>query len=104
MVFEGNPEYGVDLQPIDFAGVARACGAAGFAVDDPARVEGVLREAFAVPGPAVVEATIDPNEPPMPGHATLEQAWHFAKSLIRGEKYRKDIIKTVLENAAREVV
>jgi pyruvate dehydrogenase (quinone) len=104
MVFEGNPEYGVDLQPIDFAGVARACGAAGFAVDDPARVEGVLREAFAVPGPAVVEATVDCNEPPMPGHATLEQAWHFAKALVRGEKYRKDVIKTVLEDTIREVV
>jgi pyruvate dehydrogenase (quinone) len=104
MVFEGNPEYGVDLQPIDFAGVARACGAAGFSVDDPAQVEGVLREAFAVPGPAVVEATVDANEPPMPGHATLDQAWHFAKSLIRGEKYRKEIIKTVLEDTIREVV
>ncbi len=104
MVFEGNPEYGVDLQPIDFAAVARGCGAAGFSVDDPDRVEGVLREAFAVPGPAVVEATVDCNEPPMPGHATLEQAWHFAKALVRGEKYRKDILKTVLENTVREVV
>lgn len=104
MVFEGNPEFGVDLHPIDFAAVARACGAAGFAVDDPERVEGVLREAFAVEGPAVVEATVDANEPPMPGHATLEQAYHFAKALVRGEKYRKDIIKTVLENVVREVV
>ncbi|HEY1378894.1 MAG TPA: thiamine pyrophosphate-dependent enzyme [Gemmataceae bacterium] len=104
MVFEGNPEYGVDLQPIDFAAVARACGAAGFAVDDPARVEDVLREAFAVQGPAVVEATVDCNEPPMPGHATLDQAYHFAKALVRGEKYRKDIIKTVLEDKVREVV
>src|SRR5215831_8613071 len=27
MVFEGNPEFGVDLQPIDFAGIAMKCGA-----------------------------------------------------------------------------
>jgi pyruvate dehydrogenase (quinone) len=104
MVFEGNPEYGVDLQPIDFAGIARACGAAGFSVDDPALVGDVMRQAFAVQGPAVVEATVDCNEPPMPGHATMDQAWHFAKALIRGEKYRKDIIKTVLEDTIREVV
>ena len=32
MVFLGNPEYGCDLQPIDFAGVARACGVAGFTI------------------------------------------------------------------------
>src|SRR5262249_32144921 len=29
MVFLGNPEYGVELQPIDFAAFARACGATG---------------------------------------------------------------------------
>jgi hypothetical protein len=40
----------------------------------------------------------------MPGHVTLDQTWHFAKSLIRGEKYRKEIIKTVLEDTIREVV
>ena len=29
MVFLGNPEYGCDLQPIDFAAFARACGGHG---------------------------------------------------------------------------
>src|SRR5207302_1716493 len=32
MVFLGNPEYGCDLQPIDFAMVAEACGATGLTV------------------------------------------------------------------------
>ena len=104
MAFEGNPEYGCDLHPIDFAAVARACGAGGFSVDDATQVEEVLGQAFAYDGPALVEATVDPNEPAMPGHVTMDQAWHFAKSLIRGEKYRKDIIKTVLEDKVREVV
>ncbi len=104
MVFEGNPEFGVDLQPIDFAAYARACGAGGFTVDDPAKVEEVLAAAFAHPGPALVEAVVDPNEPAMPGHATLDQAWHFAKALVRGEKYSKAIIKTVLEDKVREVI
>jgi pyruvate dehydrogenase (quinone) len=104
MAFEGNPEFGCDLQPIDFAAVARACGAGGFSVDDPEKVEEVLGQAFAHDGPALVEATVDPNEPAMPGHVTMDQAWHFGKSLIRGEKYRKDIIKTVLEDKVREVV
>jgi thiamine pyrophosphate-dependent acetolactate synthase large subunit-like protein len=27
---EGNPEFGVELQPIDFTAFARACGAAGY--------------------------------------------------------------------------
>src|SRR5262249_9906570 len=104
MVFEGNPEFGVDLQPIDFAAFARACGAAGFTLDDPAQAESTLRAALEHDGPALVEAVVDANEPPMPGHATLEQAWHFAESLARGEKYRWEILKTVVENKVREVI
>ena len=104
MVFEGNPQFGVDLQPIDFAAYARACGAAGFTVDDPAHVDDILQQAFAVEGPAVVEAVVDPNEPAMPGHVTMDQAWNFAKSLVRGEKDRVEIIKTILKDKVREVV
>ncbi len=104
MVMEGNPQFGVDLQPIDFAAYARACGAGGFSVDDPAKVEETLRAAFAHPGPALVEAVIDANEPPLPGHATMDQAWNFAKSLVRGEKDRAEIIKTLLKDKIREVV
>ena len=51
MVFEGNPEFGVDLQPIDFAAYARACGAAGFSVDDPTKVESVLATSHGTSGP-----------------------------------------------------
>jgi pyruvate dehydrogenase (quinone) len=104
MVFEGNPEFGVDLQPIDFAAFARACGAGGFTVDDPQKVESVLAEAYAHPGPALVEAVVDPHEPAMPGHVTMTQAWRFAQSLLRGEKDGMQIIKTVLEDRIREVV
>ncbi len=104
LVFEGNPQYGVELHPIDFAGVGLACGIAGFTVDDPAEVPAVLEQAFAHNGPAIVQAVIDQNEPPLPGKITTEQAWHFAKALARGEKDRFDIIKTVLEDKVREVI
>ena len=104
LAMEGNPQYGVQLHPIDFAAFARACGAAGFSVDDPAHVPDVLRQAFAVPGPAVIEAMVDPAEPPLPGKITIDQAWQFSKALARGQKDRWDIIKTVVENKIREVV
>jgi pyruvate dehydrogenase (quinone) len=104
MVLEGNPQFGVELQPIDFAGVAMACGAAGYTIEEPAQAEAVLREALAHPGPAVVQAVVDPQEPPMPGKITTDQAWEFAKALARGEKGRWEIIKTVAENKVREVI
>ena len=100
---EGNPEYGVDLHPIDFAMFARSCGVAGFSLDDPAKVGVVIRKAFDTPGPAVIEALIDPNEAPMPGHISSAQAWNFAESMMRGEKDRWDIIKTVVENRIRRI-
>ncbi|HKC73309.1 MAG TPA: hypothetical protein VKF37_03805 [Chloroflexota bacterium] len=51
-------------------GLRQVCGAAGFRFDDPAQAEAVLREAFAHPGPAVIEAVVDPNERPLPGKIT----------------------------------
>ncbi len=104
MAQEGNPEYGVDLQPIDFAGYARCCGAAGFSIEDPKNAESTLRQALAHPGPAVIEAVVDPNEPPLPGNISAEQALHFAEALGKGDKDRWKIIKTVLEDKVREVV
>src|SRR5437016_4316238 len=59
MVFLGNPEYGVDLQPIDFAAVAHACGGAGFSVEDPRQCGVVVEEFLNAPGPALLEATVD---------------------------------------------
>ncbi len=104
MILEGNPEFGVELQPIDFAKVAEACGARGFTLEHPAEAERVLREALAHKGPSLVEALVDPNEPPMPGKATTEQALHFAKALLRGQKDAVKIIKTIALDKIREVV
>ena len=104
MVLDATPQFGVQLQPIDFAAYARSCGAGGFTVDQPAEVASVLRQAFAHPGPAIVEAVVDPNEPPLPGKITTEQAWHFAEALAKGEPDRWNIIKTVIENKVREVI
>jgi pyruvate dehydrogenase (quinone)/pyruvate oxidase len=105
MVFLGNPEYGCDLDPnIDFALFAKACGAAGFAIKDPKKCGGIIEEALNTPGPVVIEAYVDPNEPPMPGKVKPEQALHFAESLARGTPERGKILKTVFKDKVREMV
>jgi pyruvate dehydrogenase (quinone) len=101
---EGNPQFGVQLQPIDFAGFAMNCGAAGFTIDRPGDAESMLRKALAHPGPAVIQAVVDPNEPPMPGQISTEQAMKFAEALLKGQKDAWKIIKTVMEDKIREVV
>src|SRR5947199_6567525 len=79
MVFLGNPEFGCELHPIDFAAFARACGGTGFTIVEPRECEATLREAFATRGPVIVEAVVDPFEPPMPAKATFDQSWQLAK-------------------------
>jgi pyruvate dehydrogenase (quinone)/pyruvate oxidase len=104
MVFLGNPEYGCELSPIDFAAFARACGGSGFSTDDPEKCGAVLDEALATPGPALVEAVVDPYVPPMPANITAEQAKNFAEALIKGQPAASKIVRTVLKDRIRELV
>ncbi len=104
MVFLGNPEYVCDLKPVDFAGIARACGAEGISIDDPSQCESALDRAFATPGPVVIEAVVDEFEPPMPPKVKLEQALHFAESLAKGEPNRTKIALTALSDKVREMI
>ncbi len=104
IVMEANPEFGIDLQPIDFAAVAKSCGIGGFNLERAEDAESVLREALSYPGPALVDAVVDPNEPPMPGKIKTEQAVHFAEAMARGDKKAGKIIQTVLEDKVREIL
>jgi thiamine pyrophosphate-dependent acetolactate synthase large subunit-like protein len=104
IVFLGNPEYEVALQPIDFVKFAEACGGVGYRCEKPDEVRPALEMAFASPGPAIIEAVVDPFEPPMPPAATLKQAMNFAKGLIRGEPNAGEIISTVFKDKVRELI
>lgn len=104
MVFLGNPEYGCELHPIDFALVAQACGGTGLTVDDAADCGSIIDQAFQTPGPVLVQAIVDPFEPPMPANITMSQAAKFAESLARGEPNRVKIAMTALSDRVRELV
>ncbi|GJL62924.1 MAG: pyruvate oxidase [Nitrospirales bacterium] len=104
MVFLGNPEFGCDLHPIDFSAFAKACGGKGFTIDDPKECGDMLDIALATPGPVIVEAIVDPFEPPMPPKVTFEQASKFAQSLARGEPNREKIALTVISDKVRELI
>jgi pyruvate dehydrogenase (quinone)/pyruvate oxidase len=103
MVFLGNPEYVCELQPIDFATVARGFGLKSYTIEDPAECVGTLREALAAPGPVLVEAVVDPHEPPMPPKIKLRQAERFAEALAKGTPARGKIALTVASDTVREL-
>jgi pyruvate dehydrogenase (quinone)/pyruvate oxidase len=106
MVFLGNPEYAVDLAPIDFVKFAEACGAIGFRIDDPKECGAILDGALAanVNGPVLIEAVVDPFEAPMPAKVTFDQAVKFAESLARGEPNTKKIVATQVADKVRELI
>jgi pyruvate dehydrogenase (quinone) len=55
------------------------------------------------PGPVVVDAIVDPHEPPMPPKVTMDQAKHFAEALLRGTPNREKIALTAVSNSVREL-
>jgi pyruvate dehydrogenase (quinone)/pyruvate oxidase len=73
---------------------SRACGAAGLTVEDPEECGAVV----------VVEAVVDPFEPPMPPKVSLDQAAKMAKALARGEPNRGRIALTIASDRVRELI
>ena len=104
MVFLGNPEYGCDLHPIDFAAFAHACGGVGLTIEDPHDCGRIVEQALNTPGPVIVQAVVDPFEPPMVPKATLKQAAGLAEALLRGEPNREKIFATILRDKVREMI
>jgi len=103
MVFLGNPEYGVSLQPIDFVRFAEACGAVGFRCEEPNDVRPALEAMLLADGPALCEAVVDPYEPPMPARVKAKQALRMAESLAKGEPNRGRIALTLFRNKVQEL-
>ena len=104
MVMNGNPEFGVKLEPIDFVKIAEACGGIGFSIDNPKNCGDTLQKALNTPGPVLIEAVVDPFEPPLPPKATYKQGKHLAKSLIKGEPNREKIAWTIASDKVRELI
>lgn len=100
----GYPEFGVRFsERLDFAPWAHACGALGIRVDKVDELEQALRDAFAAPGPALVDVSVNPDEPPMPGKVDYEQAKGFVKSFLAGQPRRATIASTLFRDKIREL-
>jgi pyruvate dehydrogenase (quinone)/pyruvate oxidase len=104
MVFLGNPEFGCELEPIDFARIAEGCGIKAITIDDPGRCGEQLREALATPGPCLIEAVVDPYEPPMPPKIEAKQAIHMAEALAKGTPHAMKTALTLASDTVRELV
>ncbi len=98
MGFLGNPEFGVEFSPIEFAKFAEACGGKGYVVNDPYEVKSKIHQAMKEKKPTIIEAYVDPFEPPMPPKVEIEFVNNLAKSFAKGQPYSRRIGLTLFRN------
>jgi pyruvate dehydrogenase (quinone) len=79
----GFVDTGCDLKNPNFAAMANAMGIKGVRVEHPSELEGALREAFAHPGPALVDVVSARQELVMPPVTTVDEAYHFGLFMLR---------------------
>ena len=89
---------------VDYASFAADLGLYALAVDDPDEVGSAWERALASDRPTVLDFHVDPNVPPIPPHATFDQAISTAESLLKGDEDRWSVIKEGLKTKAQELL
>ena len=97
----GIPPYGTKFKNPNFAEVAETLGITGFRLEQAAEVRSLVEQFLDTPGPALLDAVVDPNALALPPHATLGEAENFSLSLAKQaiEGNLDDVIATVRDNA-----
>jgi pyruvate dehydrogenase (quinone) len=103
---EGAPKFTESQQipDISYESFARSLGLHGIAVDEPGQVGPAWDQALAADRPTVLDVRTDPSIPPIPPHATFEQAKDAAKALLKGDPDGWSVLKEGLMTKAREIL
>ncbi|RQS28932.1 thiamine pyrophosphate-requiring protein [Burkholderia sp. Bp8992] len=93
-VMEGDPKFDASQQipNVPYYRFATLLGLKGIYVDDPEQLGAAWDEALASDRPVVLEVKSDPEVPPLPPHVTLQQAKHFAETLVKGDAREGNVI------------
>ena len=93
-VMEGDPKFVASQQipNVPYYRFATLLGLKGIYVDDPEQLGAAWDEALAADRPVVLEVKSDPEVPPLPPHVTLQQAKHFAETLVKGDPREGSVI------------
>jgi pyruvate dehydrogenase (quinone) len=101
---EGAPKFAESqtLPDVDYAAFARSLGLGGINVDKPDEVGPAWDAALAADRPTVLDVRTDPSIPPIPPHATFEQAKDAAKALLKGDENRRSVIVEGVKTKVQE--
>ncbi|MCO8277991.1 ubiquinone-dependent pyruvate dehydrogenase [Actinoplanes sp. TRM 88003] len=96
----GVLNFGTGLTNPNFADVANAVGLYGRRVEHPGELENALKDAFAHPGPALVDVVTEREEIALPPKVSFEQAKGFAlwatRSILNGSGH--DVLQVASAN------
>ena len=103
---EGAPKFTESqrLPDVSYEGFARSLGLGGIAVDKPEQVAAAWDQALAADRPTVLDFRTDPDVPPIPPHATYEQAKDAALALLKGDPDGWGVLKEGIMTKVREVI
>ncbi|HWO63546.1 MAG TPA: thiamine pyrophosphate-requiring protein [Umezawaea sp.] len=90
------------LPDVDYAGFARSVGLEGITVDDPDDLGPAWDRALTAGRPVVLDVRCDPNIPPIPPHATVEQIESVTEAVLRGDPDAWDVVTKGLRTKVRE--
>lgn len=90
------------LPDVDYAAFASSLGLQGIRVDSPEDLGTAWEKALASDRPTLLDVRTDPDIPPIPPHATLEQAVNSAKAVLKGDDSAWGIIKEGVKTKAQE--
>ncbi len=101
---QGAPKFAESqtLPDVDYAAFATSLGLLGINVDKPEQVGAAWDQALAADRPAVLDVRCDPNIPPIPPHATFEQAKDAAKALLKGDENLLGVIRQGVKTKIQE--
>ncbi|GAA1977196.1 thiamine pyrophosphate-requiring protein [Nocardioides panacihumi] len=101
----GTPDFveSQALPEVSYAGFAASIGLGALTVTDPAVLPAAWAEALSADRPYVIDVHCDPDVPPIPPHADLEQMKNMASALMKGDTSRWGVIKEGLRTKAQEL-
>jgi pyruvate dehydrogenase (quinone) len=90
------------LPDVEYAEFAASLGLLAVKVTEPEELAGARDSALSADRPCLIDVHCDPDVPPIPPHATLEEATDLAKALIKGDASRWGVIKEGIKVKAQE--
>ena len=101
---EGAPKFTESqvLPSVGYADFAESLGLQGIAVDQPGQIGPAWDRALAAARPTVLDVRTSPDIPPIPPHATIEQARNAAEAMLKGDENRLGVLVEGIRTKAQE--